>query len=151
MTRRHKEAEGRAGSGPGRRMASVLQGLKTGLLIMLLLASVFPGDCGRRTPHFMEERSQASRRHQMREPRVENVRQLQMLDFAADSDEAPDKDGQYTGASLVMEGTPPPSLTLCYAFMVEAWTLWSKYSTLKIRENWPKLFGSMSGRGETDN
>ena len=119
-----KEAKGRAGSEPGRRMASVLQGLKAVLLLMLLLASALPGDGGRRNPLNMEERSQASRRHQMRQPRVENGPELQVVDFSTDSDQAPDKDGQYTGASLVLKGTPPPSLTLCYAFMVEAWSLW---------------------------
>jgi hypothetical protein len=115
-------------------MASVLQGLKTVLLLMLLLASALPGDGGRRNPDSVKERLQASRRHQMREPRVENGQEIQIVDFAADSDQAPDKDGQYTGASLVMEGTPPPSLTLCYAYMAEAWSTMVKTSTQ------PKLF-----------
>jgi hypothetical protein len=99
-------------------MASVLQGLKAVTLLMLLLASALPGDCAGRDPHSREERRQASRRHQMRQPRVE--KSIKVLDFSADSDFAPDDDGQYTGATLVREGTLPPSITLCFAYMLEA-------------------------------
>jgi hypothetical protein len=104
MVRRRKEAEGRAGSEPGHRMASVLHGLKTVLLLVLLLASALPGDCARRDPHSMEEisleRHRASHRHQMRQPRVENGQTIQVVDFSADSDHQLDDDGQYTGASV---------------------------------------------------
>jgi hypothetical protein len=81
-------------------MASVLQGHKTVLLLMLLLASALPGDCAGRDPLSMEERRRAAHRLQMRQPRVKNERTIEVVDFHADADQQPDDDGQYTGASV---------------------------------------------------
>ena len=46
---------------------------------------------------------------------------LEVLDFSADNDQAPDSNGEFTSASLVA-GPLPESLTVCFAFMIEAWT-----------------------------
>ena len=44
-----------------------------------------------------------------------------VIDFSMDSDQEPDSNGSYTGATLEKE-VLPQSFTICVAYMVEAWT-----------------------------
>ena len=55
---------------------------------------------------------------------------LKVLDFSADSDQEPDSNGEYTSASLDTYEAVPESLTVCAAFMVEAWTTEFAYARL---------------------
>ena len=52
-----------------------------------------------------------------------------ILDLSLDVDHAPDSNGSYTHAALVKEDLPP-SLTICSAYMVEAWT--TAYSAARM-------------------
>ena len=54
---------------------------------------------------------------------------LKALDFSLDNDWRPDENNSYTHASLEKENFPP-SLTICTAFMVEAWL--TKYTHTKL-------------------
>ena len=47
---------------------------------------------------------------------------LNVLDFSADNDQEPDRNGEYTSATLAADLALPESFTICLAFMVEAWT-----------------------------
>ena len=49
------------------------------------------------------------------------VPKLKVLDFSADTDQEPDSNGEYTGASLKADFLPE-SFTICSAIMVDAWT-----------------------------
>ena len=44
-----------------------------------------------------------------------------VLDFSADNDNEPDRNGDYTSATLDA-GPLPESFTICLAIMVDAWT-----------------------------
>ena len=46
---------------------------------------------------------------------------LKFLDFSANSNYEPDSNGEHTGATLEA-GPLPESFTICFAFMVKAWT-----------------------------
>ena len=54
---------------------------------------------------------------------------LKVIDFSSDIDHQADSDGEYTSATLEA-GSLPESFTLCFAFMIEAWTTEFSSATL---------------------
>ena len=94
------------------------------LSLTLVSADIFDDDPTTRRPRKgePEEGRQALVRNQDRQHRSESVsKSLKVFDFSADSDNEPDSNGEYTGATLDA-GLLPESFTICSAFMVEAWT-----------------------------
>ena len=59
-----------------------------------------------------------------RQPRFEDITHTTVLDFSKDNDQLSDDNGEYTGATLLMDASKslPASFTICTSYLTEAWT-----------------------------
>ena len=76
------------------------------------------------------------RKMRNREQRSEDnhpIKTLKALDFSADNDHEPDRDGEYTRATL-NAGALPETFTICSAYTVDAWTTFAsiRFSHIKF-------------------
>ena len=79
-----------------------------------------------------------------RQPKFEHeYEKVLVLDFSEDSDQEPDRDGEYTHATLRRDPKDsfPSSFTVCSTFMAEAWTGFSSASMFQLNDKFGNNWG----------
>ena len=95
------------------------------LLVFLfsLLCCLLPVDC-RRPNHQPTRKPETIKRRQtppLRLPKADDGAKYSLINFSHDIDNKPDSHGDFTMASLT-KTEMPRDFTVCFAFIVEAWT-----------------------------